>query len=76
MTSFHTLLLNGIFLGLVFLILPFDTFLLFHFVTVCIQISYAVAVFWQFRGQQVTVYAFVALAAAEFASCLVCYAFG
>ncbi len=76
MTAFHTLLLNGIFLGLVFLILPFDTFLLFHFVTVCIQISYAVAVFWQFRGQQVTVYAFVALAAAEFASCLVCYAFG
>lgn len=76
MTAFHTLLLNGIFLGLNFLILPFDTFLLFHFVTVCIQISYAVAVFWQFRGQQVTVYAFVALAAAVFASCLVCYAFG
>lgn len=75
MTAFHALLLTGIELGLGFLILPFDIFLLFHFTATCIQISYAIAVFWQFRGQQVTVYAFVVSAAAAFASCLVCYAF-
>lgn len=76
MTAFPTLLLTGISLGLDFLILPFGSFLFFHFMATCIYISFAVAVFWQFRGQQVTVYAFVASAAAVFASCLVYYAFG